>query len=59
MRKLAVLVIATVLATAYGGADASAKAHRKHVASHAKVAPRQPVEKPVTHVPVPPDAFRA
>lgn len=59
MRKLAILVIATVVATAYAGADASEKAHRKHVASPPKAAPVQPVENPVMRLPVPVDTFRA
>jgi hypothetical protein len=62
MKRLAVLVIATVLATAYAGADASEKVHRKHAVhppKMAKAAPGQPVEKPVTRLPVPVDMFRA
>jgi hypothetical protein len=70
MKRLAVLVIATVLATAYAGADASEKGHRKYAvhppkiaaktaAKTAKTAPGQPVEKPVTRLPVPVDMFRA
>ncbi|HLG82144.1 MAG TPA: hypothetical protein VKY22_14095 [Bradyrhizobium sp.] len=59
MRKLAVLVIATVVATAYAGADAAEKAHRKHAANPPKAGPAQPVENPVTRLPVPVDTFRA
>jgi hypothetical protein len=59
MRKLAVLVIAAILATAFTSVDASAKTHHKHAANHAKAAPTEPVEKPQTRLPVPPDAFRA
>jgi len=59
MRKLAVLVIATVLATAYAGADASEKVHRKHAANPPKAAPAQSVDHPVTRLPVPVDTFRA
>ncbi len=60
MRKLTVVVIATLLATAFAGGDASAKAHRKHSVSKAeKTAPTQPVEKPATRLPVAPDTFRA
>jgi len=36
MRKLAILVIATVLAIVCAGADASEKAHRKHAANPPK-----------------------
>ena len=63
MRKLAILVIATVVATAYAGADASEKAHRKHAANPpktpAKASRAQSVENPVTRLPVPADTFRA
>jgi len=59
MRKLAVLVIATVVATAYAGADASEKAHRRHAATPSKASRVQPVENPVTRLPVPADTFRA
>jgi hypothetical protein len=59
MRKLAILVIATVAATAYAGADASEKAHRKHAANPPKASPAQPLENPVTRLPVPVDTFRA
>ena len=61
MRKLTVLVIATLLATAYAGTDASAKAHHKHAAaSRQKPAATQSGEHPMTHLPVvAPDAFRA
>jgi len=58
MRKLAILVIATAVATAYAGADASEKAHRRH-AVPPKASPAQPVENPVTRLPVPADTFRA
>jgi len=59
MRRLAILVIATMLATAYAGADASERGHRKHTANPHKAAPAQPVEHPVTRLPVPVDTFRA
>ena len=59
MRKLAILVIATVVVTAYTGADASEKGHRKHAAPPPKAGPVQPVENPVTRLPVPVDTFRA
>ncbi len=59
MRKLAVLVIATVVASAYAGADASEKAHRKHAANPPKASSAQPTENPMTRLPVPVDTFRA
>ena len=63
MRKLAVLVIATVVAIAYAGADAAEKAHRRHAANPPKNPPRpssvQPAENPPTRLPVPVDTFRA
>ena len=59
MRKLAILVIASLLATAYAPVDARERAHHKHVASPAKAAAPEPTEKPVTHLPVPVDTFRA
>lgn len=67
MRKLAILAIATTLATAYAGADASERGHHRHAADHhkslsakaGKTDQAQPAERPVTHVPVPPDTFRA
>jgi len=59
MRKLAILVIATIVATAYAGADASQKAHHKHAANPPKASPVQPVENPVMRLPVPVDTFRA
>ena len=63
MRRLAIVVVAAMLATAYAGADASEKTHRKHPANPpkaaAKVAPGQPVENPVPRLPVPADMFRA
>lgn len=64
MRKLAILVIVTTLATAYAGADASEKAHHRHAgtlhkAGPATSAPAEPTEKPVTRLPVPVDTFRA
>jgi hypothetical protein len=60
MRNLAILVVATMLATAYSGADASEKAHRKHAANPPKANSEQrPVENPVTRLPVPADTFRA
>jgi hypothetical protein len=74
MRKLAILVFATVVASAYAGADASEKAHHRRAASppkavqtkvaqtkatQTKAAPAQPVETPVTPLPVPVDTFRA
>jgi hypothetical protein len=57
MKRLAILVIATTLATAYAGAGASEKTHRKHAVNPPKQT--QPVEKPVTRLPVPVDTFRA
>jgi hypothetical protein len=59
MRKLAILVIATIVTTTYAGADASEKAHRKHAATPSKTGPVQPAENPVTRLPVPVDTFRA
>jgi hypothetical protein len=59
MRKPAILVIATVLATAYAGADASERAHHRHAAGPAKAAPHEPATNPMTRVPVPADTFRA
>jgi hypothetical protein len=59
MRKRAILVVAAMLATAYAGAEASEKAHRKHAANPPKARPEQPVENPVTRLPVPADTFRA
>lgn len=60
MPKLTVLVIATLLATAYTAAAASAKAHHAHsTATRHKPVAKPPVERPVTHLPVPPDAYRA
>jgi hypothetical protein len=74
MRKLAILVFATVVASAYAGADASEKARHRRAASppkavqtkatqtkatQTKAAPAQPVETPVTPLPVPVDTFRA
>jgi ABC-type glycerol-3-phosphate transport system substrate-binding protein len=60
MRKLTVLVIAALMAIAFCGADASAKTHHKHSAANShKSHSSEPVEKPVTHLPVPPDAYRA
>jgi hypothetical protein len=59
MRKFAILVISTVVATAYAGADASEKHHRKHAANPPKASPVQPVENPGTRLPVPADTFRA
>ena len=57
MRRLAIPVVVAMLAAAYGGADASEKAHRKHAATPpkaaAKAAPAQPVENPVIRQPVP------
>ncbi len=60
MRKLTILVIASLLATAYAGADASERAHRRHAAANPqKAAPTRPVENPATRLPVPVDTFRA
>ena len=59
MRKLAILVIATVLAIVCAGADGSEKAHRKHAANPPKAAPVQPFQNPTTKLPVPVDTFRA
>lgn len=60
MRKLAVLVIVTLLTTAYVGANAAERAHRRHsVSKPQKPAATLPVENPVTRLPVPPDTFRA
>jgi hypothetical protein len=59
MRKLAILMVATMLATAYAGADASERAHRKHAANRPKGNTDQPVENPGTRLPVPADTFRA
>jgi hypothetical protein len=63
MRNLAILMVATILVTAYAGADASEKAHRKHAANPSRgaseAAPARPGENPVTRVPVPVDTFRA
>jgi hypothetical protein len=63
MRKLAILMVAIMLATAYACADASEKAHRKHAANPSKgaseAAPARPSENPVTRLPVPVDMFRA
>jgi hypothetical protein len=59
MRRLAILVIATMLATAYSAADALERVHHKHSANPHKAAPAQPVEHPVTRLPVPVDTFRA
>jgi len=59
MRKLAILVIATVLATAYAGADASERSHHKHPAKAARAAPSEPATSPATRLPVPVDTFRA
>lgn len=61
MRKLTVLVIATLLAATSGVAAASAKAHRAHsaVVRHKRTA-KSPAGRPITHVPVvSPDAYRA
>ena len=58
MRKLAILVVASILATAYAGADAAEKGRHKH-ANPPKASPAQPVESPTTRVPVPVDTFRA
>jgi hypothetical protein len=60
MRKLTILVIASLLASTFAAADASAKAHRRHTApGPQKTAPAQAPEKSVTRLPVPVDAFRA
>ncbi len=59
IRRLAIPVVAIVLATACAGAGASEKAHRKHAANPPKAAPAQPVENPPARRPVPPDMFRA
>ena len=59
MRKLAILVVASILATAYAGADAAEKGCHKHAANPPKASPAQPVESPTTRVPVPVDTFRA
>ena len=59
MRKLAILVVASVLATAYAGADASEKPRHKHAANPPKASPAQPVQNPTTRLPVPADTFRA
>ena len=62
MRKLAILVIATMLATAYTGADASEKTHHKqtaHPSAKTTAAPSEPSAAPVTRLPVPVDTFRA
>jgi hypothetical protein len=59
MRKLAILVIATVLATAYAGAGASERPHHKHPAKAARAAPGEPATPPATRLPVPADTFRA
>jgi len=59
MRKLAILVVASVLTTAYAGADASEKPRHKHAANPPKASPAQPTETPTTRVPVPVDTFRA
>jgi hypothetical protein len=75
MRKLAILVIATIVASVYAGADASEKARHRRAANppkaavqtkavqtkanQTKAAPVQPVENPVMPLPVPVDTFRA
>jgi hypothetical protein len=56
MRRLAILVIATMLATAYAGAAASEKTRRKHAANPPKTSEQQ---NPETRLPVPVDTFRA
>ncbi|WP_024506941.1 hypothetical protein [Bradyrhizobium sp. ARR65] len=60
MRKLTILVIAILLATAYAGSDALAKErHKASATKRHKPAATQPVEHPITRLPVAPDTFRA
>jgi hypothetical protein len=59
MRKLAMLVVATTLATTFAGAGAADRSHHKHAANPPKASSAQPVENPASRLPVPADTFRA
>lgn len=60
MKKLTACVIAALLATAFSAAVASPTHSRKHFVPHRhKTRPTKPVVKPMTRLPVPPNAFRA
>lgn len=60
MKKLTACVIAALLATAFSAAVASPTYSRKHFARHLhKRRPTKPAVKPMTRLPVPPNAFRA
>jgi hypothetical protein len=58
MKKLTVLALASLLLAAFS-ANATAASHRKHTSSVKKTRVIQPVENPVTRLPIPPDTFRA
>ena len=61
MQKLVILALASLLLAAFS-ANATETSHRKHMRSGSSVkrAPVvQPVDKPVTRLPIPPDTFRA
>lgn len=60
MKKLTACVIAALLASAFSAAFAAPAHSRKHFVAHPhKTRPTKPVVKPITRLPVPPDAFRA
>ena len=61
MKKLTVLALASLLLAAFS-ANATETSQRKHTLSGSnlkKVRVIQPVEKPVTRLPIPADTFRA
>jgi hypothetical protein len=61
MKKLTALALASLLLAAFS-ANANETGHRKHALSGSNVKNVrviQPVEKPVTRLPIPADTFRA
>jgi hypothetical protein len=62
MKKLTILALASLLIAVFS-ANAAETGQRKHTLSGSSVKKvrliQQPVEKPVTRLPIPPDTFRA
>jgi hypothetical protein len=61
MKKLTILALASLLLAAFS-VNAAEASHRKHTLSGSsakKARVIQPVENPVTRLPIPPDTFRA
>jgi hypothetical protein len=60
MKKLTVLALASLLLAAFSAnAETSQRKHTLSGSNVKKVRVIQPVDKPVTRLPIPPDTFRA